>query len=303
MKRILVTISLSFILYSANACEICGCGLGNYYIGIMPQFSHKFIGVRYQFNQFKTRLNNDPTQFSNDFYQTVELWSGWNIGKRWQVLFFIPFNINHQNSDEGVSNKNGLGDIALLANYKVLDKMKKSGATIIAQQLWMGAGIKLPAGKFDIDPTDPDVAAAANTQIGSGSTDVMLNAMYNIHINKLGISTSTSYKINTTNKSDYRFGNRFSANSFVYYSLPVPGAKAVLTPNLGMLYQYSGENVLQNSKVDLTGGNLLLVAAGSEMSFNKVTIGFNTQIPVSQDFAVRQTKSKIKGMLHITFSL
>jgi hypothetical protein len=303
MKKIITTIVLSVLFYSANACEICGCGLGNYYIGILPQFSHKFLGLRYQFNKFSTRLNSDPTQFSNDYYQTVELWSGWNLGKRWQILVFVPLNIIHQTSDEGTSKKSGLGDIALLGNYKVFDKRSKSGNNIIAQQFWVGAGVKIPAGKFHIDAFDPDVAAAANTQTGSGSTDVMFNAMYNIHVNKLGISANATYKLNTTNKSDYKFGSKFSANSFVYYSIASTEAKVTVTPDLGVLYEHAAGNQINNSKVNFTGGNLVLASAGAEINFNKVTVGFNAQLPVSQNFAEGQTKSKVKGMMHITFSL
>ena len=251
-----------------------------------------------------TQLANDPTQFSKDFYQTIELWSGFNIGKRWQVLAFIPFNFNHNNSDEGISNTNGLGDIALLGNYKVFDNISKNGNDkTVSQQFWLGAGIKLPTGKFHIDPADPDIAAAANTQIGSGSTDVMLNAMYNIHIAQLGISTNVNYKINKNNKNEYKFGNRLSANSFVYYSVPVSKAKAVFTPNFGLLFQHSAANMLNNDKVNLTGSNVLMAAGGIEMSFNKITVGFNTQLPVTQNFAAGQTKSNVKGMLHITFDL
>lgn len=304
MKKIFIISIILVSSFAANACEICGCGLGNYYIGLMPQFSHRFFGLRYQFSSYSTRLADDPTQFSKDFYQTVELWSGWNIGKRWQVLAFVPFNFNHENSDEGITNSSGFGDLAVIGNYKVFNSVSKnSNGKVVSQQLWLGAGFKLPTGKFHIDPTDPDIAAAANTQIGSGSTDVMLNAMYNLHIAKFGVSTTATYKINTDNKDDYRFGNKLSANSFVYYSIPAPSAKAVITPNFGLQFQHSATNKLQASKVDLTGGNLLQAAAGVEISFNTMTIGLNTQLPIAQNFAKGQTKSKVKGMFHVTFDL
>ncbi len=303
MRKSLIVLILFFTaIQQSIACEICGCGIGNYYIGLLPQFKSHFIGLRYQYNKFNTRLVSDPSQYSRDFYQSIELWSGWNIGKRFQLLAFVPVNFNHQESDEGISNLKGLGDAVLLMNYKLFDiNSKTNSGKNINQQLWLGAGLKLPTGKFEIDANDPDVASAANMQLGSGTTDILLNGMYNIRVGKIGVTTQANYKISSTNKDDFRFGNKFSASSFISYGL---NAKtATITPNFGLLFENTAESKLQSSKVDLTGGSLLQGAAGVEFGFNKVAVGFNVQLPIAQNFAEDQTKQKVKGMVHLTFAL
>jgi hypothetical protein len=302
MKKILLTFLSFVILFSAFACEICGCGVGNFYLGLLPHFNSKFFGIRYQYMRYHTQLAGDASQFSNDHYKTVELWGGMNIGSKLQVLAFVPYHINKQYTDDGIKTVSGLGDMSILLNYNFFHSRSSAGKNRIEQQLWVGAGIKLPTGKNNIDVNDPLVNPGdVNSQTGTGSTDVLLNASYDISINKFGVNTSGNYKINTGNRTGYRFGNRVTANSFAYYKLRAAGVG--LAPNVGLLYENASSNSLNKSSVVETGGNLLSAAGGIEINFKSIALGANIQLPVSQNFAQGQTQSKVKGLIHLTFAL
>lgn len=302
MKKIILVISVAlFSINTTRACEICGCGSGNYYIGLMPQFKHHFLGLRYQYKRFSTVMADDPTQFSKDYFKTMELWGGWNIGKKWQVLAVIPYNFVHQVSDDGITNNQGIGDIAMMVNYKVLNKNSTTAkGKTIAQQFWIGAGVKTPTGKFNVDAADPALVAIANTQTGTASIDYMLNAMYNIQVNKFSVSTSASYKINSSNTDKYAFGNKFSASSIAAYS--IKRDQFSILPNAGLMYENTAINKLDKEKVAQTGGYLLTASGGIEISYKKFTVGANMQLPISQSFATGQTELKLRGMTHITFA-
>ncbi len=302
MKKLFIAIiACTFFFTTTNACEICGCGVGSYYIGILPQFKHHFVGIRYHVSSFNTRLNDDISQFSKDRYQSTELWAGWNVSKRFQLLTMVPYNFNHQNSDEGISDQKGISDVLLIGNYKLWDHSNTSNnGNAVQQQLWIGGGVKIPTGKFEIEKSDPDLASMANMQIGSGSTDFLANLMYNVRISQWGINTAVSYKMNTANKDDFKFGNKFSANSFLFYTLQANSV--TINPNIGLLFENSAASKLDNTKIDLTGGSLLLASAGIEFGVKKIAFGFNAQLPTAQNFADGQTKTKIKGMAHVTFA-
>lgn len=302
MKKVFFIGILLFSLQQCFACEICGCGVGNFYIGLLPNFKNKFFGIRYQYMHYHTQLANDKTQFSNDFYKTIELWSGFNINTKWQVLVFVPYQVNKQLSDDGLKNQNGLGDVSTLINYELLNVRSHSGNSNIQQQLWIGGGIKLPTGKYNADITSINATPAdVNSQSGTGSTDFLLNAAYNLNINRVGLNTSVNYKINTKNKSQYQFGNRFTANTFAYYKTSVAGLG--LAPNVGLLYENASANKLNKSTVSETGGNILLASGGLEVNFKRIAIGTNLQLPISQNFAEGQTQSKLRGLVHLTFAL
>lgn len=138
--------------------------------------------------------------------------------------------------------------------------------------------------------------------MGTGSTDFIANAMYNIGINKIGINTTVNYKMNTVNNSNFKYGDRLSANSFAYLQTKA-GKSVFLAPNIGVLYEYALPNYLKKAKVDETGGYVTLASAGMEINYKKITIGSNVQLPFAQNYAHGQTDAKIRGLVHVTYIL
>lgn len=301
MKKI---ISIFFILIStvtiSKACELCGCGTGNLYIGQLPGFKTRFIGVRYQYMGYKTEMAADKSMFSKDSYQTTEIWSGWNIGKKWQVLVFVPWQYNRKVTDDGIKESNGLGDISLLINYQLLHTIHTNrNNQMVEQQLWVGTGIKTATGKYQLDLSAPDANIGdANSQNGTGATGLLLNGMYQLRIGNNGLGSTVNYMHNGTNASGYRFGDRFSMGGFVYHRYRFSGIG--LSPNLGLLYNQSGTSRMEGNKVDNTGGHAVNLTAGIELNLNRISLGLNTQLPLEQNYAAGQTLLTNHTVLHLS---
>lgn len=314
MKKLFVVAILSMAVSDSNACNICGCGGGNLYMGLFPSFKSKFLGMRWNYSEYYTSLLNNPSQFSHNYYNSFEIWSGFNIGKRWQVLAFLPYYYNVQmDDDKGRVSKKGMGDITVLANYKLFDsKSFNSSSGKLSQQLWIGGGIKIPTGSFSVNVNDSTTTLAdINAQIGTGSVDLFMNARHTIVFGNFGVNTSGNYKIGLANSQNYKFGNKFSLNSIAFYQ--IKNKNFSLTPNAGFTFENIESNRLNGNKIILsdglnsgsypTGGHEFNFLAGAEFSLKQVAIGLNIQAPLSQNFAAGQTKMNVRGMVHITFAL
>jgi hypothetical protein len=308
MKKLFLLTIVVFTVIAANACPICGCGVGGFYIGLLPTYKSEFIGIRYQYSHYETTLTADPSQFSHDHYHQAELYGGITLGKHWQVLGFVPYHFNHQVTDDGIINRNGLGDVTVLANYKLwqTSKMNKNNR-VFGQEFWIGAGLKLPTGKYGVDFGDStheeldDLLGDVNSQMGTGSTDFIFNAMYNIHLGMFGINTTANYKVNTINSSNFRYGDRFSVNSFAYYQTKA-GKGIFMAPNIGLLYLHSAQNNFAKTKVNETGGYVVSASAGLDINIRNITVGTNVQLPFAQNFAHHQTDEKVSGLVHVTYT-
>lgn len=305
MKKTIIIFFAAMFATKAFACDICGCGVGSYYIGILPEFKKRFIGFRYQHKGLYTHVAPDGSYTyltSKETYQTLELWGAVNLGKKFRIMGFVPINFNERKNATEHNNKNGLGDIAIVGYYNVLNHNSQLGKNRLVQQLWVGAGIKLPTGKYD--PNDKNITQnAQNTfQLGTGSVDFTFNGMYDIRLQDVGINLNASYKINTENEYSYQYGNKFTLNSLVYYKIKV-NPSITVAPNAGILYEHAADDWKDNNiKVDESGGYSTMALFGAECSFKNMGLGGNFQTPLAQNLAHGHIEAKNRFMLHVSIS-
>lgn len=286
----------------ARACDICGCGAGSTYLGILPDFNTRIIGLRYRFNDVLTHVGPGGSSSyltTKERYHTAELWGGWTFGNRFRLMASLPLSYNTKNSQEEDASKTGLGDISLQGFYRLLRSKHSLGNKLLVQDLWIGGGIKLPTGKYE--PLDNDEAGkSANLfQLGTGSFDFMLTGMYDLRLQDAGLNLSASYKMNTTNKYDYNYGNKLSSSAQVYYKFKVSKV-ATLAPNVGMAYERSAHDLDQEYVVFNSGGYVLSGTLGAELQYKKIALGGNWQPPLSQELAMEVVKARNKMMVHVS---
>jgi hypothetical protein len=282
LKIILFLLIFLRIVNQSIACDVCGCSLGGYYMGILPQFNKNFIGLRWSQNKYYAYMDHQSQylkpEYSNDTYNKIEIWSRFYVGKRWQVFAFVPYSINHMDGSEQKVWAKGIGDISILANYIILNTGNEADQKF-KHTLTAGGGIKLPTGNFKQEQNG--LLVNPNFQLGTGSVDFLMSAIYTVRYTKLGLNAEGGYKYNLANSNDYKMGNQWHVSSQLFYWQKIKTVSFL--PNAGLLFEQGEKNkdgrVLQTN----TGGNTLLVTAGLEIYYKKFTVGFNFKKPIHQN--------------------
>lgn len=307
MKRFIFLLIFSilflFVSLPSKACDLCGCGAGNYYLGVMPQFQKNFVGLRYRHSVYDSHLNGN-SDYSSMFktqerFYTTEIWARFYPHPKLQLLAFLPYQWNFQEENKQTKSINGIADASILAQYQLLNTTTDTISQPFEHSFFVGAGIKLPFGKSNFNSEDAAQVANANFQLGTGSTDFMLTSQYTIRHKKAGFTADLSYKINTENKNNYRFGNRISTNATIFYIQNI--GKFGFMPTLGAYYEHSQKDQRENKMVADTGGNLVNGVLGMQIYTGRWMVGFNYQTPLHQNLANQQIKSKDRMMVQTAF--
>lgn len=311
MKKIIITFfTVCALPIFAAACDICGCGAGNNYIGILPDFQKHIFGLRYRSNHMLSHVGVNGTHTyltTSERYNTLEAWGGWNITENFRLMLSLPYSFNEKTNQGITERKNGIGDISFSGYYELLNKRStvdanKKSPKLLVQSLWVGGGVKLPTGNYDPAGKAIDGENANLFQLGTGSVDYNLTAMYDIRLQDMGLNINTSYKINSSNKYSYQYGNKFNVNTQLYHKFRLT-EKVMIAPNAGLQFESSKIDMDENTKVSASGGNLLLGTLGMETAIGMWALGANFQTPFSQNMANGIVKSKDRFMVHVAIAL
>lgn len=281
------------------ACDICGCGNGSSFFGILPQSHRGFVGLRYGYKSYSSHLSSVNLR-SEETFQKAELWGRFYPVRKLQVLAFVPYFVNRQTllKTGDQTTLSGLGDASVLVNYNLLNTLMDSTTHQIDHSLLLGGGVKLPTGRYRYDPLSETDVANANFQLGTGSVDVMLNAVYTVRYRQWGINTDATYKLNGTNSNRYQFGNRTMVNTSLLYFGRIGGV--TLVPNAGVTYENARRDREQGVINTRTGGYTTFATAGAESYFGNVSMGLNYQKPVVQNLSNGELRANSRLNFHVT---
>jgi hypothetical protein len=285
------------------ACDICGCGVGSYYFGVMPQYHKHFMGLRYRSMSFESHLNSQLLR-TKEYFHTTELWGRFYPTSKLQIIGFVPYSFNNQTDINNQSKKmQGLNDLVLMANYNILNASAIQDTIVrkFKHSLWIGGGVKLPTGKYNYEEQDAGQVANPNFQLGTGSVDVLVNMFYNLRYKNWGFNQDIAYKINTNNAKNYRFGNKISGNSNFFYIKKI-SKQLSLMPYAGIYFEQSALDTRNNEKIKETGGYLLASNAGMDIYWKqKLNIGVNYQIPLSQNLGNGEIRANNRVVLQASW--
>lgn len=291
MKKIFIAL-LAGINISAQACDICGLGTSNYNPFLFPHLSKNYINLSYLRQIYHIHTEEGITK---EYFNTLLAGAQFSVTDKLQLRAMIPYEINTQKTLFSNEHAKGVGDVTLLANYRLWTHQGRSST----QAFVIGAGIKLPSGKYVAEKAAS--IEDQNFQLGTGSTDYLVNGAYRLSFRKWVFSAIGSYKYNTQNKDNYRYGDVLTTGVTAVYRKELRNFS--IAPYIQVInekqYDNADDHVLQSH----TGGNALYTGAGIDLNTKKFAIGINYQAAASQNLYEGEIDAKPRLSAHVSIIL
>ncbi len=282
----------------------CACGCGVFDVGtssMLPadEGGMAFLNYAYQ-DQNQNRngtsdapaANNDDKEIRSSF---ITPGGQYMCNRSWGVRAELPFVARYfrtrDDAGQVVSRSwSSLGDIRVEGIYTGFTDDLSSGVTF---------GLKLPTGSYNRDANVVD----RDTQIGSGSTDVLLGGFFR-HDLVSGTHwqwfSQASLDVPTLVQGDYRPGLEANASAGINYRGWNFG-RANLTPMAQVIGSVRGHDSGAAADGDNSGYQRILLAPGIEFHMHPLKIYADIEIPIYENVKGNQLVAPALFKLNVSY--
>ena len=279
-------------------CDACGCSASGGSMGFSSMLNNNFVGLRYLNQSYTSRdgiFANSPWVDEN--FNTIQIWTKIPVTKKIQISALIPYHFHNRERAATLESIQGLGDVSVMGMYSVYETQKEG--TVFVHKLQLGAGVKLPIGKFDEANTTGNINQSF--QVGTGSWDYLLLSEYVIKKKNIGLSTQLNYTLKTENQKQYQFGDQFNYSSTLFYLFDLPAIK--LVPQLGLAGEIYAANKQHGEKLPDTSGDVLFSKFGVEAGKGDFSIGINAMLPINQHLSNSKIEANYRWSVNLNYTL
>jgi hypothetical protein len=279
-------------------CDACGCSASGGSLGFSSMLNTNFVGLRYFHQSYSSRdgiFANSPWVAEN--FNTVQLWSKIPVTEKIQLAVLIPYHFHNRELKVGLDEIQGVGDASIIATYSIYKTLKDS--TTFTHNIQVGAGVKLPTGKFE----EANNAGTVNQsfQLGTGSWDYLFVSEYVIKKKNIGLNSMINYTYKTENQKQYQFGNQLNYGSTLFY---VVDANTIqLVPQIGIAGEVYASNKQYGQLIQNTAGDVLFSKFGLEAGRNKLSVGVSAMLPINQNLASGNIEAKYRWTFNFNYTL
>ena len=291
----------------AHACA-CGCGVFDVATSYMfPNGLGLMTWLQYDYadqNQNWHGLEPGPAENNPDKeIQTHFITAGlqYAFSQHWTAEVEIPYDFRYFKGTDVA------GDVTSHSWSQLADIRVEGIYTFKNQSAGVIFGLKLPTGAYDVDPSfdpnNPTGLVDRDTQIGTGSTDILLGGYYQGILTpdqRWGWFAQGLFDAPTLIQAQYRPGFELDAAAGIDYQGARLG-RAIVTPIGQLICSERTHDVGALANSGDSGYQRLIVAPGVEVDINRVRLYADIEVPIVQNFRGNQLAAPVAYKCSVSY--
>jgi hypothetical protein len=305
---LLALVALLTVLLTPQTSHACACGCGVFEVGdlsMFPEGQGGMVFLEYDFqNQNHNWSGNSMAPGENNSDQRilthfVTLGFQYMFNSSWGIQIELPYWNRSFTTVSDVTgapvklNWNGFGDMRIKGIYTGLMKDQSFGVTF---------GLKLPTGDYKRNDANGDIDR--DSEIGTGSTDLLLGAYYHHQItkdNNWRWFAQANLDLPMFSQDGYCPGTEIDAAVGVYYNGWSIG-KAKITPIAQVINSYRWSDSGPNASQPVASGyERLMLSPGIEIDVHPVMVNASVDFPIFQQMTGNQLVSSALMKVSLSF--